>query len=120
MPKNGMAGLTCPLCLGVDDPDGMLSVVIERQVPKVSAQISICLRCVDAIAKGMADFAGREDELNASNVEPAASDILDSNNAGDRPGVTLDPAFASEANEADTGGATAVPENSDGLAEEPK
>ena len=104
MPKNGIAGLTCPLCLGVDDPSGMLSVVIERQVPRAQAEVSICLRCVDAIAKGMAEFGRAEVTENGSDVESTTSDSSDSVDAGDRPGVTLDPAFASSPNEESTSG----------------
>lgn len=114
MPKNGIGGLTCPLCLGVDDPSGMLSVVIERQVPRAQAEVSICLRCVDAIAKGMAEF-GRAEVESAPNIN--GRNRIDSDLAGDaseRRGLSLDPGFADQAHGEDASGVAAEPTNTDG------
>ena len=56
MPRPEIPGQTCPLCLSVDDPAGMLEVAIERTYPPDAAVVVLCGRCARAITKATIDL----------------------------------------------------------------
>jgi len=79
--KRDSGGLTCPLCLGVDDPEGMVKVPIERRVPPDSVEISLCRRCAHAITRAVAASDDPETVLGVSDAANSAPNPRDSDSA---------------------------------------
>ena len=69
-------GLCCPLCLGVDDPSGMLAVTIAHQNPPGERQIFLCIGCFTAVIEAARqqndELNGREGFNDVSRAEPAS------------------------------------------------
>ena len=53
MAKRDSIAMTCPICLGVDDPESAIRVAIQRVIPPDSVEIALCRRCAHAIAKAV-------------------------------------------------------------------
>ena len=49
MRERESSGRCCPICLAVDDPQGMIDVNIERTNPPDAVVVSFCTRCARAI-----------------------------------------------------------------------
>lgn len=54
MPKDDIR-LTCPICLGAQDPEDMVTATVERAFPPGPTKVQICRRCATAIAKAVKD-----------------------------------------------------------------
>lgn len=42
---------SCPLCMGIDEAESMVSVEIDRVVPKGRVAVVICRSCVAAVVR---------------------------------------------------------------------
>jgi hypothetical protein len=49
MPESDNLVTTCPLCLGADEIASMLTVEIDRAVPRGRAAIMLCRSCAGAV-----------------------------------------------------------------------
>ena len=63
MPDLETVATTCPLCLGPDEVSSMVTVEIDRVVPRGRVAIMICRSCVGAVI------------LAARRTEPELSDM---------------------------------------------
>jgi hypothetical protein len=68
-------GLCCPLCLGVDDPAGMLEVKINHKAPPEEVRIYLCIDCFSAVIEAarlqnelLEGRGGKADETDEESV----------------------------------------------------
>ena len=74
MAKRESIGLTCPLCLATDDPEGMVKAKIERRVPPDAVEISLCRRCAHAITRAVIALDEPETVLGVNYASASAHD----------------------------------------------
>jgi hypothetical protein len=79
-------GLCCPLCLGVDDPSGMLAVTISHKFPPGERQIHLCIACFSAVIEAARqqndELNGRGDFGDESVAESSSASVDNDNSAG--------------------------------------
>ena len=85
---------SCPLCLNVEDPAGMLTVRIESVVPKGRRELLICIRCADSVVDSRlnANQAPKREELSDARIDTTDSPGPGDSTAGAPAGGALVPA----------------------------
>ena len=88
MRERESSGRCCPICLAVDDPQGMIDVNIERTNPPDAVVVSFCTRCARAITAATIanDLPLLEKEKREHEPDATSENRLDS--AGGEPGAT--------------------------------
>ena len=76
MPEEIVMVSTCPLCGGPEEVPSMVTVEIDRIIPKVRATIVICRSCAGAVIRAVEDLdvpllSGKPFELVARAEAPA-------------------------------------------------
>ena len=70
----GNFATSCPLCMAVDDPEGMVTVEIDRIVPKSRVTVVLCRSCGSAVVRAMSALG-----------EPLARELVNSQPAAEEP-----------------------------------
>src|SRR5262249_12175956 len=87
-------GLCCPLCLGVDDPAGMLSVKIHHLHPPGEREIYLCIACFSAVieaAREQNELINGRGDFGDGTVAQSSSVSKSDNSSAALPGVGLHP-----------------------------
>jgi hypothetical protein len=72
MPDEFVMATSCPLCLGADEVPSMVTVEIDRIIPKGRVAIMICRSCTRAVIEA----ATRLDEPLPAGIEDALGDFV--------------------------------------------
>lgn len=105
MRERESSGRCCPICLAVDDPQGMIDVNIERTNPPDAVVVSFCTRCARAITAATIanDLPLLEKEKRKDEPDASETNRLDS--AHDQPGADSVQRLESETDPAPQAGA---------------
>lgn len=100
MKDQSVIAQSCPICLAVDDPTGMLLVAIQRTTPPDAVAMRFCFRCARAIAYAVveADLGDEAKEVDGDSLvadDKGAARLVDDRNHNSDPAVARIQALAS-------------------------